>query len=259
MELGADDYITKPFNGTELLSAVNGRLQKIEKLKQEFLPYSQVLPQPETEDTEDEVIANFTSGRSTNKFKRREVIYSEGNHPIRLYYILKGKVRAYKRNDAGKEFATELFKQGDFVGHIALLEGTTYKDTAEAMEHTEVAVIPKEDFDELLATKPEVMKRFIRLLAKNISEKEEQLIGLAYNSLRRKVADALLFLQNKYQGTSTLPFSIDMTRENLATIAGTATESLIRTLGDFRTENIISMNDRVITIINPDKLKRLVN
>ena len=102
-------------------------------------------------------------------------------------------------------------------------------------------------------------QKFIRLLAKNISAKEDQLLSLAYNSLRKKVAEALILLQKKYQGEKEEKFVIDISRENLATIAGTATESLIRTLSDFRNEKLIDIKDGGIIIINPIKLEHLFN
>jgi CRP/FNR family transcriptional regulator, cyclic AMP receptor protein len=154
---------------------------------------------------------------------------------------------------------TDLFSPGDFLGYIAMLEGGTYKDTAEALEETELAVIPKEEFDDLLNKNAEVAKKFIQLLAKNISDKENQLLGLAYNSLRKKVAEALMQLQKKYQKNGDEKFTIDISRENLATIAGTATESLIRTLSDFRSEKLIDIKDGGISIINQKKLENLLN
>ena len=148
---------------------------------------------------------------------------------------------------------------GDFIGYIALLEGSVYKDTAEALEETELAVIPKEDFEELINTNKDVAQKFIRMLAKNVSAKENQLLGLAYNSLRKKVADALIMMQTKYKLTKEEKFVIDISRESLATIAGTATESLIRTLSDFRNEKLIDIKDGHIIIINQKKLEHLLN
>jgi CRP/FNR family transcriptional regulator, cyclic AMP receptor protein len=259
MELGADDYITKPFSGTDLLNAVDGRLKKQERMKQELAPGIEGLQQLMETSSAKTILRNFTADRNINKFKKKQVIYTEGNHPNRLYYVLKGKVKTYKTNDDGKELVTELFSPGDFLGHIALLGETVYKDTAEAMEETELAIIPKEDFDELLNNNFAIFRKFIRLLARNIEEKEAQLVRLAYNSLRKKVADALLLLQKKYSTENTDAFSIDIGRESLATIAGTATESLIRTLGDFRQEKLIGIKDGVITILNQKKLESLVN
>lgn len=259
MELGADDYITKPFSGTELLNAVDSRIKKIELLKQEMAPGLESLQHLIDATSAKNALQSLTEGRNINKFKKKQTIYSEGNHPNRLYYIVKGKVKAYKTNEEGKELVTELFGPGDFLGHIALLEGTVYKYTAEALEDSELAIIPKEDFEELLHKNPEVSRKFIQVLAKNISEAQDHLLGLAYNSLRRKVADALLMLQKKYQQNKEEKFAISINRENLATIAGTATESLIRTLGDFRDEKLIDLKNGNIVILNLQKLTDLVN
>jgi CRP/FNR family transcriptional regulator, cyclic AMP receptor protein len=259
MELGADDYITKPFSGTELMNAVDSRLKKLDLLKQDLTPGLEGLQQLLQAASGSKILQSLTEGRNINKFKKKQTIYSEGNHPNRLYYILKGKVKVYKTNDEGKELVTDLFSSGDFLGHIALLEEAVYKDTAETLDETELAVIPREDFEELINNNKEVAQQFIRLLAKNISVKENHLLGLAYNSLRKKVAEALLTLQKKYQQTKEDNFIIDISRESLATIAGTATESLIRTLSEFRSEKIVDIKDGCITIINQKKLECLLN
>ncbi len=250
MELGADDYITKPFTGTDLLNAVEGRLKKKELLNRQ-------LSEPDEEDEQD-MLTNLTEGRNINKYKKNQVIYFEGNRPARLFYIQNGKVKIYKTNDNGKELVVELFKSGDFLGYAALLEGTNYKETAEAMEDTEIAVIPKEDFEELVNHDFKAAREIIRMLTKNIAEKEDHLLSLAYDSLRKKVADALLTLDSKYNTEGTRDFCIDISRENLATIAGTATESLIRTLTDFKNESLIEMKRGSIVLRNKNKLRSML-
>ncbi|MGJ7033265.1 response regulator [Niabella hirudinis] len=259
MELGADDYITKPFTGTELLNAVDGRLKKIEGLRQEFATGLDGLQQLLKVSDSKAALLSLTEDRNINKYKKKQVIYSEGNHPGRLYYVVKGKVKAYRTNEDGKELITELFNTGDFLGYIPLLEEAVYKDTAEALEDTELAVIPKEDFTELVGHNSAVAQKFIRLLAKNVSAKEEQLLRLAYNSLRKKVADALLLLEKKYRKEHEENFMIVINREGLAAIAGTATESLIRTLSDFRSEKLIDIKTGGIEILNRKKLENLLN
>lgn len=260
MELGADDFITKPFSGTELLNAVDGRLKKMDLLKEDLSPDIKGLQYLMQASGGKDILHSLTEDRNINKYKKQQMIYSEGNHPNRLYYVLKGKVKVYKTNEDGKELVTDLFCPGDFLGYVALLEETVYKDTAQAMEETELAVIPKEDFDELIDNSKEVTHKFIRLLAKNISEKENHLLGLAYNSLRKKVAGALTLLQQKYQEKTDKEFVIKINRESLATIAGTAKESLIRTLSEFRHEKLIDINkDGSIVIVNPKKLEFLLN
>jgi DNA-binding response OmpR family regulator len=256
MELGADDYITKPFTGTELLNAIDGRLKKHDLLLVQAADRTEQLIKSSFST---DALKIFIEGRNTNTYKKKQTIYSEGNHPNRLYYILHGKVKVFKTNEEGKELVVDLYTTGDFLGYVAMLEGTIYKDTAQALEETEIAVIPKEDFEDLIHNDKSVAERFIRILAGNVSEKESQLIGLAYNSLRKKVAEALLLLLKKYPEKRADEFTIDINREILATIAGTATESLIRTLTDFKSEKIIDIQNGSIVILNQAKLEHLVN
>jgi len=260
MELGADDYITKPFSGTDLLNAVDSRLKKVELLKQELSPDIEGLQYLMQASIGKDYLKLLAEDRNMNKYKKKQIIYSEGNHPNRLYYVLKGKVKTYKSNDNGKELITELFSTGDFFGYVAMLEGVVYKDSAAALEETELAIIPREDFDGLVNNNKKVAQKFIQLLAKNISERENQLINIAYNSLRKKVADALLLLYKKYHKNSESNEAMIISRGSLATIAGTAKESLIRILRDFRNENLIDIKeDGSIDILNMKKLEFLIN
>lgn len=260
MESGADDYITKPFDGTELLHAVDSRLKKMDLLKKELSTGLDGLHDLMEASQSNSSLKAFTDGRNTNKYKKKQLIYSEGNHPNRLYFVLSGKVKVYRSNNEGKELVTEIAAPGDFVGYIPLLEDSVYKDTAQAMEETELAVISKEEFDELLNNNKEVSKKFMQLLAKNISAKEEQLLGIAYNSLRKKIADAIIMLQRKFNEKNEPGYAIDLSRENMANIAGTAKESLIRTLGDFRDEKLIDIKqDGSVVILNQKKLQDLMN
>jgi DNA-binding response OmpR family regulator len=258
MDLGADDYITKPFNGTELLNAIEARLRKADIVKQEIADGLQGVDDLVEAVGGKDALKTFADNRDTTIFKKKQSIYSEGNHPYRMYYIQKGKVKVFKTNDDGKELVTALYNEGDFFGFIAMLEGTTYKETAEALEETELAVIPREDFDNLINNNRHVMQKFIQLLANNVTEKEQQLLNLAYNSLRKKVADALLSLYSKY-GKGNENYSIDISRENLANIAGTAKESVIRTLSDFKDEKLIDIKQGDIYILNEKKLSNLLN
>ncbi|MBS1669066.1 MAG: response regulator [Bacteroidetes bacterium] len=260
MELGADDYLTKPFNATELLNAVDSRLKKAEYLKEGISSALEGMEELIRNAQSKNTLQSISENRPINKYSKKEIIYSEENHPNRLYFILSGKVKTYKTNEEGKELVTELFSPGDFLGHIAMLEGTTYKDTAKAMEESELAVIPKEDFDELFNKNPLVAKKMIQMLAKNISEKESHLLGLAYNSLRKKVAVALIQLNKKYNPKNAESFVIDMNRESLASIAGVAKESLIRTLGDFQNEKLVEIKkDGTIAITNRKKIEHLMS
>lgn len=201
----------------------------------------------------DRLMNSFNQTANLQKFKKKQVIYAEGNHPSQLFYIKKGIVKTYKCNSEGKELITGIYGEGEFLGYVALLEETVYRDVAVAVEYAELAVIPKDEFDYLMESDWQVARQFINMLAKDISEKEKLLVGLAYNSLRKKVAEALIFLSKKYKD------AIKISRDNLAAIAGTATESLIRTLGEFRQEKLIEISEGYITIVNEAKLKTMLN
>ena len=171
---------------------------------------------------------------------------------------MKGKVKTYKTHEDGKDLVIDLFNEGDFLGYVALLEGTSYKENAESMEETELALIPRKDFEELINSSPVTSRKFIALLAKNLVDKEKQLLGIAYNTLRKKVAEALVSLLKKYHVNKKDPYLIDISRDDLATIAGTATESLIRTLSDFKSENLIDIKSGKVVITDSRKLENLI-
>jgi CRP-like cAMP-binding protein len=201
----------------------------------------------------DKLTALFSQHTNIYKFKKKQVIYAEGNHPLQLFLIKKGIVKTFKCNQEGKELITGIYGEGEYLGYVALLESTTYKDIAVAVEYAELAVIPKDEFELLMETDWQIARKFITLLAKDIADKEQLLLGLAYNSLRKKVAEALILLSRKYKD------SIKISRDNLAAIAGTATESLIRTLGEFRQEKLIEISEGYITILNETKLRMMLN
>ena len=260
MDLGADDYLTKPFTGTELLNAVDSRLQKVERLKQELLEGIEGLEKLMQSSAVKEDLQSLAQKGNINNYKKNEVVFSEGNHTYHLYYIESGKVKVFKTNDDGKELVTGLYSTGDFFGYVALLEGTPYKNSASTLVASQLVAIPGKDFEDLLNSNIEVSQKISRLLAKNVAEKEIQLVNIAYNSLRRKVADALITLYEKYCKTEEGVQAITISRGELATIAGTAKESLIRTLGDFRNENLIEIKQNgSILILDAKKLKFMLN
>lgn len=258
MELGADDYITKPFSGTELLNAIEGRLKKAEAHRAEVGQGS--ASQARLTETKD-IKQVFAEHQETVSYRKKQLIYSEGQHAFRLYQVAHGKVKAYKTHDDGKDLITGIWQAGDFFGYTALFEGGTYRESAEALEASEINSITKEVFEDLININADAARQFIRLLAGNVREKEEQLLGLAYNSLRKKVAEALMMLYRKHrtEAGEGAPVTISLSRENLAALAGTAKESLIRTLGDFRDEGLIEVNGSDIVILQEKKLGKLLN
>lgn len=259
MEMGADDYITKPFTDIELLNAIESRFKKTDLVKNSYSADERGVYNLLLDVKGLTALDELTEGSNINTYKKGEAIYREGNYPNKLFFIKKGKIKTFKSNDAGKELTIDLFNDGDFLGYTALIENSKYKESAEAFEDCELCIISKEDFELLLNNNVEVSKKFITLLAKNVSEKESQLLSLAYNSIRKRVADALLILQTKYKKESESEFSINISRVELAQIAGIATESLIRTLSDFKSEKLIEIKNGNIIMVNQQKLASMLN
>lgn len=258
MEMGADDYISKPFDDIELLNAVESRIKKNQILRAEFSKNVDGLNRFFDEVKKVDDLKKLSADRRIKNFKKKEIVFSEGNNPNYLYFLSKGKVKTYKAHEYGKELITTLYKEGDFFGYTVLLEEQPYSETAEAMEDSEICLIPKEDFFSLMYSNMGVMKIFVKMLSDNILEKEKQLVNLAYSSVRKRVAEALLLLQSRFDNSSDdKNFSISISREDLANIVGTATESLIRTLSDFKEEKLVEIKGSSITIVNQEKLKKL--
>ncbi len=259
MDMGADDYLVKPFDSLELLHAVEVRLNKSKKLRSSFSPDMSGLQSLLTVANSATLLEGLHEGRNTNTYKKKQLIWSVGNHPAHLFYINKGRVKTSLHNEEGKEIITRVYGPGEFLGYKALLENKVYDDEAEAIEPTEVALIPRSDFESLAYSNMDVVRKFIQLLTTNLSENQQHLLGVAYNSLRKRVADALLYLHRKCSGQGDLNPGLDIGRDNIAAIAGVAKESLIRTLGDFRDEGSIEILNGAIYLKDVRKLERMVN
>lgn len=259
MEMGADDYLTKPFDDVELLKAIESRLNRTEMLKAEFSRNAEGLNDFFYSVQKLDDLKKLSKDRRVKTYKKKEIVCGEDSSPLYLYFLAKGKAKAYKAHEHGKELITTLYNEGDFFGYTALLEERPYSETIETLEESEICLIPKEDFFSLMYNNMNVMKIFVKMLSDNIVEKEKQLVNLAYSSVRKRVANALILLQERYDNTKEKDknFSISISREDLANIVGTATESLIRTLSDFKEEKMVEIKGSNITITNADKLRKL--
>ena len=258
MNLGADDYLTKPFDEIDLLNAVESRLKRSETFKATFNGSTSQLNNFLDSAKGIEKLKSLTLNKTPKVYKKKEVLFHEGDYASFVLFISKGKVKTFKINDDAKEYTTGLFKNGDFIGYIPIIKNNAHSETALALEDTEVYRINKEDFIKLLYTNQEVSKSLIKMISGNIVNKEQELLNLAYNSVRKRVADSLILLQNKYQENKQEEFAISISRDDLASIVGTSTESVIRVLSDFKEDNLIKVKGRHITILENEQLEKII-
>jgi CRP-like cAMP-binding protein len=254
MTLGADDYLTKPFDDTDLLNAIETRLRKSEIQNKDYPPTAEGLDSFIHDAQKALNLKELCKEKKTKLFKKKSDIFMEGDLPNNVYYIKTGSVKTYKTNLDGKELITNLYKANDFFGFESLLENRPQNDSAVALEDSEVVMIPKHDFLTLLQSQRDVSNTFISLLCKKVSEKEAQLLNLAYNSVRQRTAEALLKMYNHQNSKEAL----SVPREDLAKMVGTAPESVIRVLSDFKDEGLIEVHSGKVKINSPGKLEQVV-
>ena len=253
MNLGADDYLTKPFDDTDLLNAIEARLRKSAMQQALYESTAAGLDQFMKDARQVLNMKDLGKDKKTKSFKKKSEIFAEGDTPLNVYYVKSGNVKIFKGHPDGKELITALVNTNDFFGFEPILEGTLYQESAIAMQDTELTVIPKQDFLALLQS-PDVSASFISLLCKKVLEKENQLVNLAYNSVRQRTAEALLkAIQLKDNKEN-----IQISRDDLAKMVGTAAESVIRVLSDFKEEGLIEIEGGKIKIKSQPKLEKVV-
>lgn len=256
MNLGADDYITKPFFEDELISTIESRLAKAAILKdQRTSEYQQ------NETHEDELknlndLKNFfdDNGEIFN-FNKNEVIYTEGHSSNYIYLITKGAVKCYIFDENGKELTTALYKEDDLFGFTSFTENIPYKETATALKDTQVVGITKSDLSDVLEKNHKVTLELIQLLTSDLTHVKDQLLQMAYSSVHKKTASTLLKFAEKLNSRPEDPIKIS--RSDLASVAGIATETLIRTMTDFKKQGLIEMEGRNIKIMDLEKLEQM--
>lgn len=257
MEMGADDYITKPFEDIELLNAIEVRLKKAEVFDHKYSMSPQGISEFLKDVKDRGILDKLSEQYSIETYTRKQTLYQEKKRPRFLYFLVKGKVKTTLTHEDGKEYITNIYTDGDFIGYQALIDEKNYEDNAVILEEADIMQIPREDFIQMIYGDMNVAAKFIKIITQNVKEKEERLLNLAYSSLRKRVARALVDLHGKYNPNSG-GIIIDISREDIAHYVGTATESLIRTLSDFKSEKLIEIKEGKIRISDVEKLKNLL-
>ena len=249
MDLGASDYIKKPFEESELLSAIESRFKRKEIYDKKSV--KKKINVDEIVKFED--IKNVFSSKKKIKYIKNTTVYCKGNNSNHIFYITKGEVKTIKNSEEGKEFITNIFREKSFFGFTSFIENKPYNESAITIKNTTLVRISKEELLELVIQNPQIAINFLDILSDNLENIKSHLIHLAYDSVRKKTANILLQLNTLNNNTDT----IEVSRSNLANLIGIARETLARTLTEFKEEKIIKSNRNLIRIINYKKLKEI--
>ncbi len=247
MEMGADDYITKPFDDVELFNAIESRLKKRNK-STGFKSQGKSL-----ENLLEELIKKGKSRHYTGK----QIIYVEQDDPDSVYYLKRGQVKLYKRANDGRELSANLYHDNDFFGYECVIEGEKHVDNAATLMDSDIILIPKADFLEAVGSHPEIAYSFMQKLSLSVHEKEEQMLKLAYFSVRKRVAEAMVRICEKFGEPGSDQASIRISRDDIAALVGTASETVSRMLTDFKAENLIEKSGNAIRVLSIEKLRRI--
>jgi len=248
MNLGACDYITKPFEESELLSAIESRLKrneiferKSEKEKKEVIKKIQF-------DDLEKVFKN----KKIFLYKKGKTIYCKGNSSNFIFYVIRGEVKTYSTHEDGKELITSIFEKHDFFGFTSLIKNKPYNENAIAIKESKLLKISKIELYDIVKQSPQIAINFMDILTENVNSLKERLIHLAYDSVRKKTAESILVLNAKSENKK-----IEISRYDLACLIGIAKETLIRALAEFKEEGIIKTGRNSIKILDIKKLRNI--
>jgi CRP-like cAMP-binding protein len=257
MDLGADDYITKPFSEAELINAIKSRLAKAAILMDDRTHGSK----PENNSPQDDLktlndLKNFFDDNGKIfQYAKGDIIYREGDNSNYIYLITEGIVKNYKLDEDGKELITALYKEDDLFGYTSFINNLSYQESATAINDTKLVGISKNDLKDILDNNHNITLELIELLTENLSNVKDQLLQMAYSSVNKKTAATILRFAEKINNKPNDPIKIS--RNDLASVAGVAPETFIRTLSKFKKDGLIDVDGRNIIVLDINKLQNI--
>ena len=256
MDMGADDYLTKPFDDEELVSAIESRLAKVAIMLDNRNQAVQTAPKIEGHlRSLNDLRSFFKAEGGCDMYKANESVYEEGKRANYIYLIDKGVVKNFRMDEYGKELITGLHKEGDFFGYVSFADNSPYQESAMVLENAEVYKMTRDTLKKLLQENYEVTLELINYLTDNLAAFKDQLLEMAYSSVRQKTANTILKFVEKLKAQQ--QEGIKISRSDLASVAGIATESLIRALSSLKREGLIDIKGRTIKVLNTEALKEV--
>jgi CRP-like cAMP-binding protein len=198
---------------------------------------------------------------SEEMYEKGQILFREGAYPAGIFFIKDGKVKKYKVDKKGREQIIYVANTGEIVGYHALLAEERYPDAASTLEDSKIVFIPKEDFLEVLNVSKVLPQRLLKTLSHEFSVFANSLALFAHRNVRERFAMQLVLMREKYKQNFTqgMEVEINMSREDLASLVGTARENIVRILKDFKEEGIVETKGRKIIIKDVKKLISVTN
>ena len=203
----------------------------------------------------------LTANKTEQVYNKGELLFRDGAYPSGIFYITEGKVKKFKVDEKGKEHIIYVANQGELLGYHAILAGDRYPDSAAALEKSLVAFIPKEDFVNVLNQSKELNRVLLKTLSHEFAVLANSLTMFAQKSVRERLALQLIVLREKYKVNFQLgiPVEINMGRDDLASLVGTARENVVRLLTEFKASGILETRGRKIIVHDVNKLIAIAN
>lgn len=203
----------------------------------------------------------LTSNQSEQSYKKGEIIFREGAYPTGIFFIREGKVKKYKLDKDAKEQIIYVANKGELLGYHAILSGDRYPDGAAALEESKIAFIPKEDFLDALNSSEVLSRRLLKTLSHEFAVLANSLSLFANKSVRERLALQLIVLREKYKSNfqAGMPVEINMSRDDLANLVGTARENVVRVLSEFKEAKLLETKGRKIIVLDINKLIKIAD
>jgi CRP/FNR family transcriptional regulator len=200
----------------------------------------------------DHEVSSADAVKVCSYYKKNQPLFIEGSFPRGVYCLNQGKVKVFARGDEGKEQIIHIAKEGDIIGFRAMFSGDPYRVSASTLEECNICFIAKEEFLDMIDKNTSLRNGIIKELSKELGDQALFITNMAQKSVRERLAFAMLLLGDIYGDEP-----INLTREDMANFVGTATETLIRLLKDFKEEGVIEIHTRKLEIVDKERLVKI--